>query len=212
MIPIKVCGITSFNNAQIVINCNPSAIGFIFYKNSVRYVDPNCIVSWIDKIPANIKKVGVFVNENINIIESIVSLLDLDYIQLHGDESPQYCSNLSRPVIKAIRVNKILDNSFLYEYNVYAILLDTYEVGIVGGTGKIFNWELALGLNIKMPIILSGGLNVENIIAGIDIVKPAAVDINSGVESSPGKKDFMKVKAIFKKLENVINTSSIFDN
>jgi len=212
MIPVKICGITSYSDAQIVINYNPSAIGFIFYKNSVRYVDPHCIVSWVDNIPSNIKKVGVFVNEKIDIVESIVSLLDLDYIQLHGYETPDYCSSLSRPVIKAIRVNKSLDNSLLYEYNVYAILLDTYEVGVVGGTGKIFNWELALGLDIKMPIILSGGLNVKNIIAGINIVKPDAVDINSGVEFSPGKKDSMKVKTIFKKLENVVSTSSIFDN
>ena len=209
-IPVKICGITSFKDAKIAVNYGASAIGLIFFQGSPRYVDPGKVKNWILDIPKNVKKVGVFVNEKIENIHSIVRGLNLDFIQLHGHESPDYCDQMIKPVIKVFRVGDDFDSNVLKDYQVAAFLFDTYQKGRPGGTGENFNWDLIADLKTNAPIILSGGLNAGNILDGIKAVNPSAVDINSGVESIPGIKDGWKVKNIFSKLKNTKGNGELF--
>jgi len=209
-IPVKICGITSLNDAKIAVDYGASAIGLIFFQGSQRYVDPGEVKNWILDIPKNVKKVGVFVNEKIENIHSIVRGLNLDFIQLHGHESPDYCDQMIKPVIKVFRVGDDFDPNVLKDYQVAAFLFDTYQKGRPGGTGENFNWDLIADLKTNAPIILSGGLNASNILDGIKAVNPSAVDINSGVESIPGIKDGWKVENIFSKLENTKGHGELF--
>ena len=209
-IPVKICGITSFKDAKIAVNYGASAIGLIFFQGSPRYVDPGKVKNWILDIPKNVKKVGVFVNEKIENIHSIVRGLNLDFIQLHGHESPDYCDQMIKPVIKVFRVGDDFDSNVLKDYQVAAFLFDTYQKGRPGGTGENFNWDLIANLKTNAPIILSGGLNAGNILDGIKAVNPSAVDINSGVEFTPGIKDEVKVENIFTKLKNTKGHGELF--
>ena len=197
MMPVKICGITSCEDAEIAVNYGASAIGMIFYEGSPRYIYPDKAEEWIAAIPSKMKKVGVFVNEKWQNIKTIVEKLNLDYIQLHGDESPEYCDKMIRPVIKAFRVGTDFDPAVLGNFQVHAFLFDTFQKGKPGGTGRSFNWGLISGLKRDTPIILSGGLNPDNINEGIETVQPSAVDVNSGVESEPGIKDKVKVGKLF---------------
>ena len=141
MMPVKVCGITSHKDAQLAVKFGASALGFIFYKGSKRYVSPSSLC-WLNSLSNDVKRVGVFVNEEISTVNSISEELRLDYVQLHGNESAEYCSQIFKPVIKAIHVNKDVDNLKISDYKVFALLFDNYEKGILGGTGKTFDWNL----------------------------------------------------------------------
>ena len=202
MIAVKICGITSLKDAEMAVNYSVSAIGMIFCPDSPRYVDPAEVEQWIDRIPDSVKKVGVFVNEQIDTINKITRQLKLEFIQLHGDESPEFCNGIIRPVIKVFRVGDDFDAIVLNEYDVHGFLFDTYKKGNPGGTGTRFNWDLIANLKTETPIILSGGLTPENVLNGIEAVNPAAVDVNSGVESVPGVKDEEKIKELFSVLEH----------
>ena len=186
----------------MAVNYSVPAIGLIFYPDSPRYVDPAEVEQWIDRIPDSVKKVGVFVNEQIDTINNITRQLKLEFIQLHGDESPEFCNGIIRPVIKVFRVGDDFDAIVLNEYDVHGFLFDTYKKGNPGGTGTRFNWDLIANLKTETPIILSGGLTPENVLNGIEAVNPAAVDVNSGVESVPGVKDEEKIKELFSVLEH----------
>ena len=202
MIAVKICGITSLKDAEMAVNYSVSAIGMIFCPDSTRYVDPAELEQWIERIPDSVKKVGVFVNEQIDTINNITRQLKLEFIQLHGDESPEFCNGIIRPVIKVFRVGDDFDGIVLNEYDVHGFLFDTYKKGNPGGTGNRFNWDLIANLKTETPIILSGGLTPENVLNGIEAVNPAAVDVNSGVESVPGVKDEEKIKELFSVLEH----------
>ena len=202
MIAVKICGITSLKDAEMAVNNGATAIGLIFYPDSPRYVDPAEVEQWIERIPDSVKKVGVFVNEQIDTINNITRQLKLEFIQLHGDESPEFCNGIIRPVIKVFRVGDDFDAIVLNGYDVHGFLFDTYKKGKPGGTGNRFKWELIANLKTETPIILSGGLKPENVLNGIEAVNPAAVDVNSGVESVPGVKDEEKIKELFSVLEH----------
>ena len=186
----------------MAVNYSVSAIGMIFCPHSTRYVDPAELEQWIERIPDSVKKVGVFVNEQIDTINNITRQLKLEFIQLHGDESPEFCNGIIRPVFKVFRVGDDFDAIVLNEYDVHGFLFDTYKKGNPGGTGTRFNWDLIANLKTETPIILSGGLTPENVLNGIEAVNPAAVDVNSGVESVPGVKDEEKIKELFSVLEH----------
>ena len=214
MIPVKICGITSPHDAEMAVHYGASAIGMIFYQESPRYIYPDKVEEWISAIPERVKKVGVFVNEKRKNIKTIVEKLNLNYIQLHGNESPEYCDKMIRPVIKAFHVGTDFDLAVLENFQVYAFLFDTYQKGKPGGTGRSFNWGLIASLKTDIPIILSGGLNPENINEGIETVQPSAVDVNSGIESEPGIKDNVKVEKLFNTLENsnyIANNRCVFE-
>ena len=185
--------------------------GAMVSKDKKRIMSLRNIISEL-KMNAIEKKDSLSDAESVKVIQSIADELNLDYIQLHGDESPEYCKDIVRPVIKVFRVDNHVDNSALEGYDVHAFLLDTYEKGNPGGTGECFNWDLVLSLKTKTPIILSGGLNSDNIIKGIQKIQPAAVDVNSGVESSPGEKDGNKMIQLFNRLNNTENHSNLFND
>ena len=210
MIHVKICGITSFNDAIMAANYGASALGFIFYEKSPRYINPEILKTWISNVPSSVKKVGVFVNKDVDKVNKIAEELNLGMVQLHGDESPAYCNQMIKPVIKVFRVNNKFDSIMLNNYQVATFLFDTYNKENHGGTGESFNWQSILQLNTEIPVILSGGLNADNVLEGIEVVKPSAVDVNSGVEAAPGKKDEEKIKNLFTILKNTKGNIEIF--
>ena len=191
-------------------NYGASALGFIFYEKSPRYINPEILKTWISNVSSSVKKVGVFVNKDVDKVNKIAEELNLDMVQLHGDESPEYCNQMIKPVIKVFKVNNKFDSIMLNNYQVATFLFDTYNKENHGGTGESFDWQSILQLNTEIPVILSGGLNADNVLKGIEAVKPSAVDVNSGVEASPGKKDEEKIKNIFTILKNTKGNIEIF--
>ena len=194
---IKICGITNMEDAVMAFAYGADALGFIFYEKSPRYVSPETAMRVIRNLPDDISKVGVFVNHDIHAVREIYDFCGLDLIQLHGDESPAYCREFPQSIlIKAISPGSEEDLGIVKQYRVKAIMIDARESGLYGGTGKKSNWELAAKLKEMHPLVLSGGLNAGNILEAIRTVSPHAVDVNSGVELSPGKKDPKKVQSI----------------
>jgi len=195
---VKICGMTNKDDALFAARCGAAALGFIFYPPSPRYITPEDARKIIRALPDEVVKVGVFVNEKTEEIKRVMEYCTLDMIQLHGDESPELCRQFSSSiVIKAVDLKNDDDLNNASCYDVAAILADSRHAGLYGGTGKKANWELAFALKKKIPLILSGGLNEGNIAEAIQTVAPAAVDLNSGVEVSPGKKDHTKLARIF---------------
>lgn len=197
MIGVKICGITSIGDAYHAAESGVDALGFIFYPKSQRYIVPERAREILQKVPGSIGRVGVFVNQEIQALKEIVSFCGLHLIQLHGDESPQYCAQFPKSsLIKSVSVCTEEEVRGLGNYPVKAILVDAHEPGRYGGTGKNSDWALALKVKKKHPLILAGGLSKENIKRAIETVRPCAVDINSGVEISPGEKDPYKIREI----------------
>ena len=205
MIPVKICGITSINDAVLASDFGASAIGMIFYKKSPRNIHPKDVKNWIRQVPNTVKKVGVFVNEELGKVNTIAEFLGLDYIQLHGMESPGYCIDIIKPVIKVFHLQDEISFNKLKDYKVSMFLFDSFDKGKIGGTGVPFDWNLLSNIKTNCPIILSGGLNTENILNGVYETSPSAVDINSSIESSPGLKDYDKMALLFDKLERTGN-------
>jgi len=197
MIGVKVCGITHIGDAYWATDSGADALGFIFYPKSQRYIAPEKAKEILQKIPGSIGRVGVFVNQEIQAVKEIVSFCGVRLIQLHGDESVQYCARFQRStLIKTISHCAEEEIQKLENYPVKAILVDAHESDRYGGTGKNSDWTLALKVKKKHPLILAGGLNKENIKKAIETVGPHAVDINSGVETMPGEKDPYKIREI----------------
>ncbi len=197
MVKVKICGITNISDAYRAAECGVDALGFIFYPKSQRYVVPAKAKEMIQKLPPEIIRVGVFVNHEIQEVKEIAQFCGLNLIQLHGDESPEYCAQFPMSsLIKAVFCRTEEEIRELKNYPVAAILVDARDAGHYGGTGKNSDWRLAIKVKETHPLILAGGLHRENIREAIEMVRPQAVDINSGVEISPGKKDPGKIKEI----------------
>ena len=198
MTQVKICGITNDEDALCAAACGADALGFIFYPPSPRYIAPDKAQQIIKKLPAGIVCVGVFVNETAATVQRISELCGLDFIQLHGDESVEYCAGFApEMIIKAVHLRDENDVLNAFRYSAAAILVDSRHAGLYGGTGKTANWDLALKIKSKKPLILSGGLNEDNVGEALEKIAPAALDINSGVEIEPGKKDHEKLTGIF---------------
>jgi phosphoribosylanthranilate isomerase len=198
VIQIKICGITNKEDALCAAKLGATALGFIFYPPSPRNIKPADARKIVSVLSDELVKVGVFVNESVTEVKRIVEYCGLDMIQLHGDESPAYCREFpASQVIKAVQLKNDDDFNQASGYDVAAILVDSRHAGLYGGTGKKANWELACRIKNKKPLILSGGLNEGNIAEAIKAVTPNALDINSGVELRPGKKDHAKLARIF---------------
>ena len=198
MVRVKICGITSEQDALKAANAGAWAVGFVFYKKSPRYVSPFKARKIIEGLPPFITPVGVFVNQGQGAISDIITHTGLRVVQLHGDEDPHFCQRLRRlnvKVIKAVRVGADIDLNNLEAYKVDAFLFDTLVDGAYGGTGKAFDWSVLKALKSShVPMIISGGLNSQNVIEPVNALRPYAVDVSSSVELEPGRKDGKKIK------------------
>jgi len=201
MLRIKICGITNLDDAIASIAYGADALGFVFYPKSPRAIEPDKAREIISLLPPFITTVGVFVDEEVSKIKETVAHTGIDVIQLHGSESPDYCEKLDKRVIKAIRVKDLTDLEPLKRYHkVSAFLLDTYTPDTIGGTGLIFNWEIAIEAKRFGRIILAGGLNPENIGDAVRMVQPYGVDVASGVEGKEkGQKDHERLRTFIEK-------------
>jgi phosphoribosylanthranilate isomerase len=195
---VKICGITNKDDALYAVHCGAAALGFIFYPPSPRYIKPEDARKIIGVLPDDFVKIGVFVNEKAAEIKRVIKYCVLDMIQLHGDESPEFCREFPASwIIKAVELKNENDLNHAFDYDVAALLVDSRDAGLYGGTGRKANWDLACRIKNKKTLILSGGLNERNIAEAMQTVAPAALDINSGVESKPGKKNHAKLARIF---------------
>jgi phosphoribosylanthranilate isomerase len=211
---IKICGITLREDAIFINQCGADALGFIFYPRSPRYIDPEQAKQIIEELstvtadrtaaggtlltsPGRITTVGVFVDGDIEKVQEIASFCGIDLIQLHGNESADYCGRFpAERIIKAFALKTDADLQRIKDYKVRAVLIDAFDPVHYGGTGKTSNWDLAAKAGRTKPLILSGGLHIGNIREALEAVGPDAVDICSGVEISPGVKSHEKIKAI----------------
>lgn len=199
MVRVKICGITSPEDAMMAVEAGADALGFVFYDKSPRNINPLAAANIIAKLPPFIQTVGLFVNEELEKINWTADYCGLDLVQLHGDETPEECLEVNRRVIKAFRIHDIVSIEPLHKYQVCGYLLDAWCPDSYGGTGKTFNWEMAAAARQYGRIILAGGLSPDNVIDAIRQVRPYAVDVSSGVESAPGKKDAEKMKEFIKR-------------
>jgi len=199
-VKIKICGITNLDDAMAAVDFGADALGLVFFKGSPRFIAHKDAAAIIKNLPSFITTVGVFVDEKPKQIEKITDITGVDVIQLHGDEPPEMY-NLSRRIIKAIRVKTLesLDPLIHYKDMVSAFLLDTFTPAVFGGTGQIFNWDIAAYAKQFGRIILAGGLTPGNITEAIKRVRPYGVDVSSGIESEKGKKDHKKMKLFIEK-------------
>lgn len=199
MIRTKICGITSHDDAFCAVEAGAHALGFVFFEKSPRHVPLKTAADICAALPPFVSRVGVFVDELEYTIEKHLSECGLDTLQFHGDEPPGFCQKFSARSIKAFRIRSADDLRALDEYDTDAWLLDAHSEAARGGTGTTFDWGLALEAVKKgRPVILSGGLNPENVPDAIRKVRPYGVDVSSGVESAPGKKDHDKVRAFLR--------------
>lgn len=193
---VKVCGITRSEDAIAAVQCGVDAIGFVFWPHSARYIDPESARRIAEVIPPFICTVGVYVDPDAAWVEETARAAKLNLLQFHGDESPEFCNQFSQPYIKAIRVKP--DTDLLQYAQRYGaakgLLLDTYAADMPGGTGHAFDWQL-IPQQLSLPLILSGGLNPDNVARAIKQTQPWAVDVSSGVEASKGIKDEKKIIA-----------------
>ncbi len=194
MIKIKICGITNLDDALAAADAGADALGFNFYKKSPRYIEPEKATEIIAQLPPLMMPVGIFVNEREDRIREIQHMTCIQAIQLHGDETPEFCQRFENRVIKAFQVKDKESLKAMAHYRVGAFLLDSYQEGIRGGTGTTFDWHLAVVAKTFGKIILAGGLTPENVAEAVKLVQPYAVDVAGGVEREKGIKDHAKLK------------------
>lgn len=192
MTRIKICGIVSVEEALCCVMAGADAVGLVFAQ-SPRRVEPALARQITASLPPFIVRVGIFVNTERTLVEQIAAFTGLTALQFHGQEGADYCGSFSLPVIKAVALKSAADLGGLDDFPVAAILLDTYDPLLAGGTGRTFNWSMVES-ELKKPVVLAGGLHAGNVQSAIKQVKPYAVDVSSGVETN-GKKDKEKIKA-----------------
>lgn len=205
MVKVKICGITNHEDASLAVELGADILGFVLAL-SPRQVSPEKVRSIIDTLPPFVMTVGVFVDEEEKTIKDIADFCRLSQIQLHGNESPDFCRRFRPKAIKAFRLQdatSLLPFS-AYQGHVQAVLLDTFQKGMAGGTGRTFPWNLAIkAKEFNLPVILSGGLNPLNVEHAVSTVKPYAVDVNSGIEERPGKKDPLLMEQLMRTIKKI---------
>jgi phosphoribosylanthranilate isomerase len=203
---IKICGITNIDDARAAIDAGADALGFNFYKPSPRYISPENAREIIEQLPTSVLTVGVFVNEDMQSLTGIANTTGISALQLHGDESPSYCRALAvnYEVIKTLAVSGNFDTQTVQAYEVQAVMLDTRDNTLRGGTGRAFDWSIASRVNQLVPrLFLAGGLSPENIEEAIKIVRPFAVDACSALEDRPGRKNKERMRTFVEKARGV---------
>lgn len=204
---VKICGITQPQQSIAIASLGATALGFICVPTSPRYVTTSQIRVAVAELPANIDTIGVFANASIPEISQIVVNSGLTGVQLHGDESPDFCYQLRQElpnieIIRALRIRSLehLDTAAHYTKYIDTLLLDAYHPEQLGGTGKTLDWKMLEQFNPNCPWFLAGGLTADNILKALSQISPSGVDLSSGVERAPGDKDLDKVTKLFKKL------------
>lgn len=193
---VKICGITSAEDALAAVDAGADALGFMFYPPSPRYLTVEAAREITRLVPPFVARVGVFVDADEQRVREVWARCELDALQFHGRETPEYCRGFpAARVIKAFRMRGPGDLEGLPDYAEFAWLLDSYVAGALGGTGQTFNWDLACeAVQRGGRVLLAGGLSPENVSRAVAAVRPYAVDVSSGVEVAPGKKDTSKVR------------------
>lgn len=208
---IKICGITNPIDALHAVNAGADALGFVFYKKSPRHVSSNVVKSIVANLPPFVLPIGVFVNEEAQVVRNIMDECGLAVAQIHGDETADYCESLGRPVIRGIRLRDRHTLMAMAEYKgrarVRGFVLDAFSDAAYGGTGKTADWTLAKEAAGSFSFLLAGGLTPENVQEAIHQVQPYGVDVSSGVEASPGKKDPAKIQAFIQAVKLVSSPS-----
>jgi phosphoribosylanthranilate isomerase len=205
MVKVKICGITTLDDALTAIEAGADALGFVFYAASPRHILPELASEIIRNLPPFVQTIGLFVDEQATKVNAIADQCGLDIVQLHGAETPEYCALVRRRVIKAFRVKDISTLDSLPQYHVAGYLLDAWSPVAHGGTGKTFSWEIAAeAVHSGRCIILAGGLTPDNVAESIRLVHPYGVDVSSGVESAPGRKDAAKMKYFVESVQRTL--------
>lgn len=195
-VKVKICGLTNAADALGAAEAGADLLGFVFYEQSPRHVPVAAAARITRELPAFVARAGVFVDAPEELVTRAISECGLSVLQFHGNESPEYCTQFSVMSMKAFRVRDAASLELLPAYPTDAWLLDAYTAGQLGGTGATFNWELAIAARkLGRPIFLAGGLTPENVAEAVRKVQPFGVDVSSGVESAPGRKDLGKVRA-----------------
>ena len=203
VVKVKICGITNFEDATAAIDMGADILGFNFYTKSKRYIPLEKAIKIINKLPTFVDIAGLFVNPTFDQVKQVAASGVMNWIQLHGDETPEFCeslSNLGPKMIKAVRVKDATDIEASQKYSADVILLDAYDAKEYGGTGKVFDWSLIT--YVQQRFFLAGGITPENAVEAID-TGVYGIDLCSGVESAPGKKDHEKMRKLFDNIEHV---------
>ncbi|MEY4705590.1 MAG: N-(5-phosphoribosyl)anthranilate isomerase [Nitrospirota bacterium] len=202
MTKVKICGITSAEDAAVAVEAGADALGFVLYRKSPRYIEPTLARQIIMSLPPLVTPVGVFVNEDQQVVKNLMDDCGLALAQLHGNESAAYCQELGRPILKALRMRDRSSFLALAEFQgragVRGFVLDAFSDQAYGGTGQVIDWQLAAEVAKAANILLAGGLTPDNVGKAIQTVQPYGVDVSSGVEREPGKKDHGKVRAFIR--------------
>jgi phosphoribosylanthranilate isomerase len=199
---VKICGITNAEDAAVAVEAGADALGFVFYRKSSRYIEPMLARQIVMSLPPLVIPVGVFVNEDQQVVRDLMDDCGLALAQLHGDESAIYCKELGRTVLKALRVKDRSTFLALAEFRgragIRGFVLDAFSDQGYGGTGQVIDWQLAAEAAKVASILLAGGLTPDNVERAIQAVRPYGVDVSSGVERSPGKKDHEKLRTFIR--------------
>lgn len=201
---VKICGITRLADAQAAAELGADALGFVFFRDSPRWVAPATAREIIAQLPPLITTVGLFVDAGLDVVQSVATETGIDLVQFHGQETPEYCARSPRPYIKALHAKPGVDFEEMRRRYPRArgLLVDTYHPQLAGGTGQVFDWSL-LGTVRNFPLILAGGLTAANVAQAIAKVRPYAVDVSGGVESSKGVKDVAKIREFITEVTKV---------
>lgn len=203
-VKVKICGITSVADAQVAAEAGADMIGLMLYEGSPRHITLPQAEEISRSLSPFVQRVGVFVNPEEALVMEAIATCGLNLLQFHGDESPGFCTQFGLMSVKALRVQDAASIAALANYHTEAFLLDAYSKAGLGGTGEKFNWDLAIeAQKFGKPIFLAGGLTPENVADAVRKVRPFAVDVSSGVESAPGKKDAAKVRAFIQAAKSV---------
>jgi phosphoribosylanthranilate isomerase len=191
---VKICGITRLEDAEAGVVAGAGAIGFIFWPNSPRFIDPHRARKIAAALPPFVTAVGVFVNQPVEYVNGVASLVRLGAVQLHGDETPAFAAGVTAPVIKALSIGAADVRAWPVRVRV---LLDVHDPVARGGTGRTIDWTAAADLAARREILLAGGLTPDNVADAIARVRPFGIDVSSGVERAPGIKDHQRLRALF---------------
>jgi phosphoribosylanthranilate isomerase len=195
---VKICGITRFEDAELAVELGASALGFVFWPGSPRFIDPYRAGEIVDRLPLGVTPIGVFVDQPLDQVNGIVSVARLGGVQLHGSERPAFARGVKRPVLKVVpvRAGEVVGDVDAWPAPV-TMLVDAYDPERKGGTGRTVDWTAAARIARQRRTVLAGGLDPDNVAAAIAAVQPFGVDVSSGVEARPGVKDAGRLRAFF---------------